>query len=94
MFIISLTYKVSLERVEQYISEHVAFLDAQYTQGHFLLSGRKEPRTGGVILANMVSKEELIEILKQDPFQREGIADYEITQMVPTKASKEMESLL
>ena len=94
MFIISLTYKVSLERVEQYIPEHIVFLDEQYTQGNFLLSGRKEPRTGGVILADVASKNELIEILKQDPFQREGLADYDITQMVPTKAAKQLQFLL
>lgn len=51
MFIVSLTYHASLEQIDAYLAEHVAFLKEQYAQGHFLASGRKVPRTGGIILA-------------------------------------------
>lgn len=87
MFVVSLNYQVSLERVDQFIPEHIRFLDEQYALGHFILSGRKEPRTGGIIIATVKEREELDAILAKDPFLREGLAQYDITAFVPTKAS-------
>ena len=51
MFIISLTYTQSLEAIDQHLEAHVAFLKEQYAKGLFIASGRKVPRSGGVILA-------------------------------------------
>lgn len=87
MFIVSLTYTAPLEQVDEYIPEHVAYLDKHYQLGHFQLSGRKEPRTGGVILATLESRQALDFILEQDPFHREGLAQYEVTELVVSKAS-------
>ncbi len=94
MFIVSLTYKVPLEKVDQLIPEHIEFLDKQYRLGHFQLSGRKVPRTGGVILASVEGREQLEQILEEDPFYRENIANYEVTQIVFTKSSSALKSVL
>lgn len=94
MFIVSLTYVKPLELVDEFISEHVAFLDAQYAAGHFQLSGRKVPRAGGVILATVENRETLDEILLQDPFCREQLAEYEVIEIVPTKSSERLKHLL
>lgn len=94
MFIVSLHYLVPLAKVDTFIPEHIAFLDKHYAKGHFLLSGRKEPRTGGVILANVDSRELLDGILVEDPFFREKLARYEITEILPSKACAELGFLL
>ncbi|WMN62054.1 YciI family protein (plasmid) [Pseudoalteromonas xiamenensis] len=94
MFIISLTYQVPLEKVDAVIPEHVAYLNEQYAKGHFILSGRKEPRTGGVIISTMSDLNKLNDILAQDPFHIEGLASYEVTEIVPTKASEKLEFLV
>ncbi len=94
MFIISLTYQVPLEQVDQFIPEHVEFLNEQYAKGHFILSGRKEPRTGGVILSTMNDRGQLNAVLEQDPFHREGLASYEVIEIVPTKAADELAFLI
>ncbi|MCC2618016.1 YciI family protein [Aestuariibacter halophilus] len=94
MYIISLTYQVPLEDVDAFIPEHIAFLDKHYAAGNFLLSGRKVPRTGGVILATAASREALDAILEQDPFFREKLARYDITEIVPTKAAETLQYLL
>ena len=94
MFIVSLEYQVSLKKVERFIPEHVEFLNKQYELGHFQLSGRKNPRTGGVILSTLNNREQLDMILTEDPFLRENIAKYEVIEMLPTKASQEFEFLL
>ncbi|SJL84537.1 YciI family protein [Vibrio palustris] len=94
MFIISLDYQVPLEEVNRFIPEHIDYLNEQYDLGHFQLSGRKNPRTGGVILATLKDRKVLEEILTQDPFHRENIATYQVTEITPTKASKELAFLL
>ena len=94
MFIISLTYKVELAKVDLFLPEHIEYLDQQYAQGNFILSGPKEPRNGGVIIANVANRERLEEIIQADPFYREQLADFEITQMAPTKSAKKLAFLL
>lgn len=90
MFIISLTYIKLLEEVDALLEEHVTYLKEQYALGHFLASGRKVPRTGGVILAHGVSREEIETIIKLDPFHRHGIAEYKITEFCPTMTSDDL----
>lgn len=85
MFIISLTYKVSIENVERYIPEHNSFLQKHYDSGQFIASGRKEPRTGGIIICNAQSKDEAQQIITEDPFHIHQIADYTITEFIPSK---------
>lgn len=85
MFIVSLTYKKDLSDVEKFIEAHTQFLDKYYADKKFIFSGRKNPRTGGVILVRHVNRQELEELLKHDPFYQNNIADYEITEVIPTK---------
>lgn len=85
MYIISLTYKTSLDKVERFIPEHNDFLDKYYGAGNFITSGRKEPRTGGIILADADSKDEVEQIIKEDPFYSNEIADYDIIEFIPSK---------
>ncbi|MEZ9446174.1 YciI family protein [Vibrio splendidus] len=77
-----------------FIPEHVDYLNEQYAKGYFILSGRKEPRTGGVIISTISDRNELNEILALDPFNREGLANYEVTEIVPTKASNSLKFLV
>ncbi|MEZ8823670.1 YciI family protein [Vibrio amylolyticus] len=94
MFIVSLSYQVPLEEVDRFVPEHIDYLNKQYALGHFILSGRKEPRTGGVILSTIQDRRQLDNVLALDPFHREGIANYEVTEMVPAKASEELAFLV
>lgn len=85
IFIVNITYTAELSRVDRFIDKHIAFLERHYQQGLFLLSGPKQPRTGGFILAQADSLAELQAIVAQDPFYRETLADYTITEFIPTK---------
>lgn len=85
MFIINLTYQKNLDEVEHHLPEHIAFLDTYYATGHFICSGRKNPRTGGVILAHNTDWDGIHAIIQEDPFYRHNIAEYEIIEMIPTK---------
>ena len=94
LFIVSITYTRPLEQVDKFVPEHIEFLDEQYSLGHFQLSGRKVPRTGGVILATVDSRAALDRILAQDPFHREKLADYEIIEFSPSKSSQALKFLV
>lgn len=94
MFIVNLTYTTDLEIVDQFLNDHIEFLDQQYELGYFLASGRKIPRTGGVILANAASRSELEGILEQDPFQKNELATYEITEFIPNKTVDQLNFLI
>lgn len=85
MFVVSIEYKVGLSQIDDFIPEHIEFLDKFYKKGNFIASGRKVPRTGGVILATTNSREELESILAEDPFYKENLASYEVTEFVPSK---------
>ncbi len=93
MFFISLNYKAQLEEVDKHLDAHVAYLKHEYANGHFIASGRKIPRTGGVILSNVKTKNELEVILVKDPFYKAGIAEYEITEFIPSMVAEGFEKL-
>ena len=94
MFIINLHYKVEIAEVEQHLSTHIEYLTEQYQKGYFLASGRKVPRTGGVILAKFQSEAQAWEVIRQDPFYIHQIADYQLTQFIPSKTTEELAFLL
>lgn len=94
MFLFNLTYRKPLEEIERLLPAHIRFLDEYYAKGAFLCSGRKEPRTGGVILCNCESLAEAEAIRDRDPFFYEGAAEYEILQFRPTKAAEGLSALL
>ena len=91
MFIVSLTYVKKLSDVEAHRPDHVAYLERYYEQGIFLMSGRKEPRVGGVIVMQADSRKQVEGIISEDPFNQAGIADYEIIEFTPTKTAPVLE---
>lgn len=95
MHIILVTYKKPIEDVEAYTVPHREFLDTLYAQNILLISGPQVPRTGGILIARAgKTKEELMDILKQDPFYTEGIADYNIIEFNPVKHHPALKDLL
>ena len=94
MFLVVLTYTEPLALVDRYLPAHRAFLERGYEAGVFLLSGRREPREGGVILANSPSEEALRALLATDPFQVHGVAAYTLVRFTPTMAAAPLQSLL
>jgi uncharacterized protein YciI len=58
--------------------------------GNFIASGRKVPRTGGIILSKMNNKEELERILDKDPFKKKNLAEYDITEFIASKTCQEL----
>lgn len=94
MFIVLLTYQAPLSKVDAFVAEHRLFLEHHYASGHFLMSGRQEPRTGGVILVQAMSKIEVEQIIATDPFYREQIAHYDIIEFIPSMTAPDLTHLV
>ncbi|CAD6367688.1 hypothetical protein SHEWT2_01798 [Shewanella hafniensis] len=94
MFVVLLAYKKPIAEVELHLAAHIAYLDEHFAAGTFVASGRKVPRTGGVILAKAESRTVLEAILHQDPFSIADVAEFEVIEFVPTKTAPGLESLI
>jgi len=53
MFIISTEYLMEIDKVEELLEDHRNYLSEQYTKKNFIAAGRKNPRTGGIILSGI-----------------------------------------
>jgi len=93
MFIVSLNYTAPLDRIDSLLDEHVVFLKAKYAEGILIASGRKIPRTGGVLLARACDQKTLEKHLAEDPFHREGVATYDITEFTPSMTAPGFEAM-
>ena len=78
MFVIEIIYKASLAEIDAHMAAHVKFLKKYYAAGNFLVSGRKIPRDGGIIVAVGPSRERMQAIIEEDPFHARGLADFRI----------------
>ncbi len=92
MFILSLTYVKPNEEADKQMQPHLAWVREGYDKGWFLASGRKVPRTGGLILA-VGDRAEIEAYVAADPFTVHGIADYEITEVALTTTVDGLEIL-
>ena len=78
MFVIELIYKADLKDVDACMPAHMSFLKKHYAAGTFLVSGRKIPRDGGIILAVGDDRASIEAIVNEDPFVARGLADYRV----------------
>lgn len=94
MFFLELTYQKPITEVNRYLDLHNQYLEKYYQSGNFICSGRKNPRTGGVILCQFDSLDEVQTIIQKDPFLVHSIANYQITEFIPTKAANQYKDFL
>jgi uncharacterized protein YciI len=80
MFVIELIYTATLTEIDANMPAHMVFLKKYYTAGNFLVSGRKIPRDGGIIIAAGKSLQQIEAIVREDPFVQRGLADFRIIQ--------------
>jgi uncharacterized protein YciI len=91
MFVIELTYKADLRDIDAHMAGHVAFLKKYYAAGNFLVSGRKIPRDGGIILAVGKTREEIESIIQEDPFHQHGLADFRVIQFRASQRAEDIQ---
>jgi len=91
MFVIELIYKADLAEIDAHMAAHVGFLKKYYAAGNFLVSGRKIPRDGGIILAVAESRQRIEAIIEEDPFHKNGLADFRIVEFRASQRASDIQ---
>jgi uncharacterized protein YciI len=94
MFVIELNYKADLSEIDKAMRAHMVFLNKHYRAGTFLLSGRKIPRDGGVILAVGPNREAIEGVMREDPFCAKGLAEFRVIEFRASQRSTILQTLL
>jgi uncharacterized protein YciI len=90
-FVVDIKYLVPVEQLADVLPAHRAFLQTGYEKGILLLSGPKEPRTGGLVVARSESLESLREFFSQDPYHLHNLAEHSFTEFNPVLRQSWME---
>ncbi len=94
MFLVDMNFtdieKVTAELTQQH-RDHLA---KEYENNKLMFGGRKEPRTGGIIISLHSEEQELRKMLDSDPFVCQGLVNYSITKFTPVMASEQYAELL
>jgi uncharacterized protein YciI len=92
MFVIELQYTAELSAIDAHMGAHVKWLKKYYASGNFLVSGRKIPRDGGIILAVGESREQIEKIIAEDPFNSNGLALFRIIEFRASQRAPDIDS--
>ncbi|QNQ10042.1 YciI family protein [Sphingomonas alpina] len=90
---ILLRYVAPLDQVDAQMAAHVAWLELGYAEGIFIVSGRRAPRTGGVILCRG-HRPEVEALVASDPFVVSGVAEAEVIEFGANMAADRFAALL
>ena len=78
MFVLISRFQKPIEEINRTLPLHSEWVQRQYEAGRFLVSGRRDPAIGGIVVTRASSEQELRELLTTDPYQQRGLAEYEI----------------
>ena len=78
MFAFHSVYLKPPEEVDKHLEAHRAFLKTLYRKGITICSGPQVPRKGGFILMNAHSKAEALELMNDDPYVINKVAEYSV----------------
>ena len=84
MFVVIVKYVKPLEAVDSVLAEHRKFLEKYFAQKKLVGCGRQNPRVGGVIIFRAESREGVWGLVREDPFYKSGVAEYEVIEFVPS----------
>lgn len=94
MFLVDMHFTDMSKITPELTTQHRDYLAKQYKNGLLMFGGRKEPRTGGIILSKHSDEAELQVILAGDPFIQSGAVRVNIVPFTPVMASSQYQHLL
>ena len=93
MCVVSLTYTASLDAIDAAMSRHVGWLRDAYANDLVIASGRKVPRTGGVIVMRG-DEAAVAALVATDPFVADGLATAEIVSFTASMVAPALADLV
>jgi NADH dehydrogenase len=85
---------IDTKQLDTHLTEHVKYLQKYYKLNVFVASGRKVPRTGGIILALAKSREAVDAIIQEDPFYIHKLAEFSVTEFLTSQSHPDLKKLL
>jgi uncharacterized protein YciI len=80
MFVVETFYKVDPAAAVPHKASHKEFVEKYIRNGIFLYAGPKQDDTGGIIVMNGSSSDEVARIMNEDSFVSEGIVGMKISE--------------
>jgi uncharacterized protein YciI len=91
MFVLELTYTAPLDEIDALREAHMEWVDEQFEAGVFVVSGRKKPLDGGVILAVGDDRDRIEAVVASDPFVQEEVCAYRVTEFTASRTAPGLE---
>jgi uncharacterized protein YciI len=83
VFVVLLHYTAPLDRVDAVRVDHLRHLETHAARGVFHAWARRDPATGGVLIARAPDRSALEAVVAEDPYVRAGVARAEIVAFDP-----------
>jgi len=94
MFIVLLRFSKNKSRAAEQMAAHDEWVNRGLDDGVFVLVGSLQPKLGGVVVAHDIARADLDRRLRTDPFVAHGVVDYELLEVVPSKADARLAFML
>jgi uncharacterized protein YciI len=78
-------YLKPLDEVDAAREDHMAFLSGLEERGLVITAGRQDPAIGGVILFDVDTEAEAVDLIAGDPYVQRGLAAYQPIGWKPTR---------
>jgi uncharacterized protein YciI len=92
VFVLLARYTAPAEEVDKLLEEHKAWIGANADK--ILLTAREVPLIGGLILARAESADEVWEMIREDPFHKAGVSEYDVREYAPARTAPGLEGLM
>lgn len=94
MYLLLVHYTQPMDKVDALTPAHRAYLDKFVASGNLMMSGRRTPPSGGVIIAKFADREGVNGFIAGDPFVTGAVARYEVVEFTPGKFSPEAKAFV
>ncbi|MEA2381435.1 MAG: hypothetical protein QOH72_1406 [Solirubrobacteraceae bacterium] len=84
MFVAVSQYQVAEETIAAHSAAHRSWVEGQYLRGRLLVSGRRSPPEGGVLVGSAADGTDVRALLDSDPFSVRGIATWRVVEFDAT----------
>lgn len=92
LFVVLMHYTQPLADVDKVRADHYTHLERYASSGTMLAWARRDPPTGGVLVAAAPDRPTLERILAEDPYVRAGVAQPEIVEFSETNVRIKLRS--
>jgi uncharacterized protein YciI len=93
MYALIVNFIKPVDIVTPHIPPHAAWVKKYFDKGLFLAAGPKTSGLGGVILTKPIDKKMLMQIIAEDPYVIEDVADYQVVEFNCKATSPELVNL-